>query len=99
MEGLIVHGDRTQFVVENVKCGGCAQTISKELKKIGFLNIVVDPEKGFIEVDTPKDIAQLATAAKTLKELGYPIIESEEGLSAALLKANSYISCALGKIS
>lgn len=98
-EGIVVQGPRTQFIVENIKCGGCAQTITKELKKIGFSNVTVDPEKAVVEVDTPQDVGALATAVKQLKNLGYPIIKSEEGLTAALIKAKSYMSCALGKIS
>ena len=34
-----------------------------------------------------------------LKELGYPLVDTEEGLKAVALKARSYLSCALGKLS
>lgn len=98
-QGLIVHGERMQFIVENIKCDGCAKTIRKTLEEIGFKNISVNFEQCSIEVDTPSDVSAVSIAVKKLKDLGYPLIETEEGLTAALLKVKSYLSCAIGKIS
>lgn len=97
--GILVLGSRTQLTVENIKCGGCANTITKELKNIGLQNISVDPEQCTVEMDTPENSNAVSSAIKKLRELGYPLIETEEGIKAALLKAKSYLSCAIGKIS
>lgn len=97
--GIAVHGDRTQLIVENIKCGGCAKTISKSLTELGFKNIAVDPEQSFVELDSPKDPDAIVDAIIKLKTLGYPLIETEEGLRAVALKAKSYLSCAIGKMS
>lgn len=88
-------GTRTQLMVENLKCGGCANTITKALHEAGHSNVTVDIQQSCVEFDTPKDIS---TAIKTLRRLGYPLIDTEEGLKAAALKAKSYVSCALGKL-
>lgn len=97
--GIIVRETRTQLIVDNIKCGGCAKTISQALSKLGYKNIVVIPEQSSVELDSPDDPATIATAVSRLRELGYPLIETEEGLAAVALKAKSYLSCALGKIS
>jgi copper chaperone len=99
LKGVVVSGARTQLIVENIKCGGCANTISKGLGKIGFTNISVSPEQSMVEVDSPKAPTTIADAVTKLRELGYPLIETEEGLAAVALKAKSYISCAIGKLS
>lgn len=94
-----MRGERTQLTVENIKCGGCANTVTKALNGIGFENISVDPEQCTVEMDNPKDKNKINKAVEKLRGLGYPLIETEEGIKAAILKAKSYISCAIGKIS
>jgi copper chaperone CopZ len=97
--GILVRGTRTQLIVDNIKCGGCAKTITHSLAELGCKNISVDPEKSLVELDNPHNPVLLTSAINKLKELGYPLIETEEGLRALALKAKSYMSCALGKIS
>lgn len=97
--GIVVQGDRTQLIVENIKCGGCAKTISKSLSELGFKNVAVNPEQSFVELDSPKNPDTIGDAIAKLRELVYPLIETEEGLRAVALKAKSYLSCAIGKIS
>jgi copper chaperone len=87
-----------ELTVENIKCGGCAKTITQSLENLNFTNIKVDHETQKILISKPKDPEKLKDAIKKLKELGYPLVDSEEGLRALALKAKSYISCALGKM-
>lgn len=96
--GILVRDSRTQLIVENIKCDGCAKTISQALSRLGYKNITVNPEQSSVELDSPKDSEAITNAINKLRELGYPLIETEEGLTAVALKAKSYISCALGKI-
>jgi len=83
------------IVVENIKCGGCANSVERGLllnKKIK--EVLVDVETGTITIKGAKDL-DLDSIKQDLKKLGYP----EKGSSNDLLtKATSFISCALGKI-
>jgi len=89
------------FEVANIRCGGCANTITKALKESGFEEVQVDlscePRKvtAFIA-----DEAQLAQFKAILRNLGYPLSGEEEGaIDNAALKLKSFVSCAVGKFS
>jgi copper chaperone CopZ len=87
--------------VANVRCGGCANTITKELQESGFANVSVDlscePRKVTVDI---VDEDQLALVKAILRKLGYPL-NSEENttLDSATLKVKSFVSCAVGKFS
>ncbi|MFZ2891040.1 heavy-metal-associated domain-containing protein [Sulfuricurvum sp.] len=88
------------FEVANVRCGGCANTITTSLQKSGFEKVSVDlscePRKVTVEI---ADEAQLAQVQAILRSLGYPLTTDERGFSEdTILKAKSFVSCALGKI-
>jgi len=87
---------KTAIFVQNLKCGGCAHTISSklvEIKNISNLNIDIDEGKVSFEYSNENDAFQVK---EKLKALGYPSIEDNNDL---LLKAKSFVSCATGKIS
>jgi copper chaperone len=79
--------------VENIKCSGCAKSISSILIKLdGIKAVEVDIENEIVFIsgeESTKDqvITQLAS-------MGYP----EKGQNDFLNKAKSYISCAIGKM-
>jgi copper chaperone len=86
------------ITVENIKCGGCANSISKALAAIpGVAGVVVDVEKGDIRVEAEE--AARATVARRLLELGYPECGAVSGLGSAAAKAKSFVSCAIGRMS
>jgi copper chaperone CopZ len=89
--------NQLELTVENIKCGGCAKTITQALEDLKFHQISVDHETQKILVSKPLNEEMLNKAIHKLHELGYPLVDSEEGLKALALKAKSYISCALGK--
>lgn len=97
--GVEQTGSRTRLIVDNIKCGGCAKTIAKALNGLGFEDVTVNPESSFVEMNSPEDFTKLNVAISKLRDLGYPLIDTEEGLKALALKAKSYLSCAIGKIS
>lgn len=97
--GIKEEGEKLKLYVENIKCGGCANTITKSLAELKLSEIVITPETSVVEFINPHDEKKVLEVLKKLKNLGYPLIETEEGLNAALLKAKSYLSCALGKFS
>lgn len=87
------------FEVANIRCSGCANTITSSLKDAGFEQVSVDlscePRKVTVDI---ADEAQLAQVKAILRSLGYPLIGEEEGaMNNAALKLKSFVSCAVGK--
>jgi copper chaperone CopZ len=92
---------RKSFEVLNIKCSGCANTVRKELEKEGFKTIEVDltcePRKVVVDIT---DEAYETLFRATLKKLGYPLADENIGMiNGAGLKAKSFVSCAVGKMS
>lgn len=88
------------FEVANIRCGGCANTITKALEETGFTGVGVDlscePRKVTANI---ADEAQLAHFKAILRNLGYPLATEERGFTEdTILKAKSFVSCAIGKI-
>jgi copper chaperone len=84
--------------VENIKCGGCANSIRKALTAIpGVTEVDVDIEKGGIRVEAEE--AMRAAVTRRLLELGYPESGAVSGLGSAAAKAKSFVSCAIGRVS
>ncbi|WP_211230191.1 heavy-metal-associated domain-containing protein [Thiomicrorhabdus chilensis] len=91
-----------EIAVENIKCGGCANSIRNQLLKLeGVEQVEVDIERGAVSLE-PVQSASIEPlreqAAASLLALGYPQVGSVEGLRATGAKAKSFVSCAVGKI-
>jgi copper chaperone len=83
--------------VENIKCGGCANTISSKLNALDSVSgCQVDIASGVITIDG--DESHKSVIAQVLLKLGYPESGTAEGLKAAAAKAKSFVSCAVGKM-
>jgi len=84
--------------VENIKCGGCANTITTRLKALDVIDSCeVDVDKGIISING--DESSREEVSQLLLKLGYPESGTAEGLKAATAKAKSFVSCAVGKMS
>ncbi|MGV6857744.1 MAG: heavy-metal-associated domain-containing protein [bacterium] len=84
--------------VENIKCGGCANSITTGLMEDETINTVeVDVESGIINIEADDNANRDAIAARLLK-MGYPETGSVEGIAAAKAKAKSFVSCAVGRM-
>lgn len=82
-----------EILVENIKCGGCANSIQKAILQIdGTSNVSVDLESEKISVDANENLKE--TIVKKLASMGYP----EKGHNNFASKAKSYVSCAVGKM-
>ena len=86
------------FEVLNVKCGGCASTLTKSLKEeFGEVevNLEVHPRQITLELqDEQKEALKLK-----LRGLGYPLSDDElSGFQKATTTAKSFVSCAIGKM-
>ncbi len=89
------------FEVANIRCGGCAATITKALEAEGFSDIHVDlscePRTVTLTIE---DDAQVAQFRAVLRKLGYPLCDEDISfIDSAGLKAKSVVSCAVGKFS
>jgi copper chaperone CopZ len=80
------------ITIVNLKCGGCASTITKSLTKAGCSDIHVDVATSSVTFNGDKDVA-----LRVLAKQGYPQAGSKEAKS-LLKKAQSFISCAKGKV-
>lgn len=87
-----------EIEVENIRCGGCANTISKKLlEKEGVDSVDVQIEDQLVVIETKDEVVK-QLAIDTLASLGYPEKGSVEGLAALKGKAKSVVSCAVGKM-
>jgi copper chaperone CopZ len=87
---------KTAIVIQNLKCGGCAKTITTkltELKNISDLTVDVERSTVAFEHNNTDDAL---TVKDRLKALGYPSIDDKNTVSS---KAKSFVSCATGKLS
>ena len=89
------------FEVENIRCGGCANTITKKLREINGVNDVyvnVDEKQVIVTTDSANDTNIRQTLGERLAKLGYPEIGTI-GSNRLMTKATSVVSCAIGKVS
>lgn len=87
---------KISMLVQNLKCGGCAHTISSKLSELEFVSDVsVDVNQSKVSFTYTNEMDALKVKQK-LKELGYPSIDDDNPLSA---RAKSFVSCATGKLS
>jgi len=85
------------FKVQNVKCSGCANTLTSKLKnEFGEIevNLEVMPREITLEIED-----EIVDALKNaLKGLGYPFEGESFGfVQDSSMKAKSFVSCAVGK--
>jgi len=89
----------TSFEIDNLKCGGCANTISKALHSFtGLTDGHVDFENGTVSFAHDADFDLQGVKSK-LASLGYPEAGSASGLEKMVGVAKSYVSCAVGNMS
>ncbi|WP_053972238.1 heavy-metal-associated domain-containing protein [Mangrovimonas sp. ST2L15] len=87
---------KTAIIVQNLKCGGCAKTIISKVSEIqNISDVEVDVMQSKVSFHSNSEADSLKVK-ETLKSLGYPSIDEENGLTA---KAKSMVSCMTGKIS
>ena len=85
----------TSIIVQNLKCGGCAKTITGRLKEIeNISDIAVDVETSKISFNF-RNQSDLDVVKKKLIALGYPSVDDD---NTVLSKAKSFVSCASGKL-
>ena len=85
-----------QIEIDNLKCGGCTNTIVRGLGEIDWVtSIVVDTTMPTVRVQA--DEATKPTILARLHAMGSLEKGSVSGLSAAVAGAKSFVSCAVGR--
>ena len=86
-----------QVEVENIKCGGCENSIVKGINSVAKVtDLVIDREKQLVSFSGEEPIKQLVI--DKLKSMGYPEKGSVAGLAAGITNAKSFVSCAIGRM-
>lgn len=85
----------TTLEIQNLKCGGCANTITKKVSNLKDISgLEINNENNTISFGYNN--ANTLTEVKTLlKDIGYPVIGDKNALTT---KAKSFVSCAIGRI-
>ena len=87
---------KATIIIQNLKCGGCARTITNKLSELENISEVqVFPNTSMVSF-AYEDSSDALNVKDKLKDLGYPSIDSKNTLAS---KAKSYLSCATGKMS
>ncbi|NNK76204.1 MAG: heavy-metal-associated domain-containing protein [Maribacter sp.] len=87
---------KATIIVQNLKCDGCARTITdrlSDLDNISEVQVITDTSTVSF---TYEDSGDALNVKDKLKDLGYPSIDSKNSLAS---KAKSFVSCASGKMS
>lgn len=85
----------TTLKIQNLKCGGCANTIVTQLSKLeGITKVIVDNTTDEVQLYSDTGLL-LKKVIKKLSELGYPIFSESNSLSK---KAKSFVSCVVGSV-
>jgi len=97
-----------QVEVENIKCGGCENSIVKGINSVAKVtDLVIDHEKQLVSFSGEESIKQLSFSGEEsikqlvidkLKSMGYPEKGSVAGLAAGITNAKSFVSCAIGRM-
>lgn len=88
--------DKRTLAIQNMKCGGCANTVTNTLNKIEGVSVdAVDAENGTVTLKewTSESLDEVKSE---LRRLGYPL-ENED--NPFLSKVKSYTSCVVGRMS
>ena len=86
---------KTTVQVQNIKCGGCTNTISNRLARIHGIRVIqVQPETGEVTIEHHTE-SGLNAALLKLNQLGYPLDPATNTIGK---KAKSMLSCAMGKL-
>lgn len=84
------------IIVQNLKCGGCANTIKKGLESINGVRVVhINPNESSIDIEVQNESTDSLVKQK-LQQLGYPMAGEENQI---IDKAKSYVSCVVGRVS
>lgn len=84
-----------KIIIENLKCHGCANTITKGVSGMQGVNqVIVSHEDSSVTVDFDETGLTREEIVKKLAGMGYP----EQGNNSLKAEMMSYVSCAIGRV-
>ncbi len=87
---------KSNVVIQNLKCGGCANTITTKISALyAISNVVVDVETSTVSFEASSEEG-IASVKNKLTAIGYPAKGEDNSM---VSKAKSFVSCATGKMS
>lgn len=86
---------KTTLEIQNLKCGGCANTIVTKLSELENISAVTVNNSNYTVTFSYTNEEQLKTAKNLLTKLGYPEVGEKNALTT---KAKSFVSCAIGRM-
>lgn len=81
--------------IQNLKCGGCANTITNKLSEIENISDVTINNEDYTVSFSYENDNTLVEAKQLLHKIGYPVVGEKNALAT---KAKSFVSCAIGRI-
>ena len=86
---------KTTIEIQNLKCGGCANTITRRLSEINDLSeLTINNDNHTVSFNYEHENT-LIKAKELLNNIGYPVVGDKNALTT---KAKSFVSCAVGRI-
>lgn len=85
---------KTTIQIQNLKCGGCAKTITNKLSELKGINEITIEQETSSVIFEHQNSDDVFIVKDKLRALGYPAMEDENGI---LQKSKSFVSCANGK--
>lgn len=80
------------LTVDNIKCGGCAHQIEKQLRQqANVQDVTIEVDTGEITI---KGDVQEPDMVDLLRKMGYPLT----GTGTAINTAKSFVSCMIGRV-
>lgn len=84
-----------KIIIENLKCHGCANTIRREVSKLGGVaSVEVGMEDSSVTVVYDDQRQQKENILHRLAKIGYP----EKGNNSFVSEVKSFMSCAIGRM-
>jgi copper chaperone CopZ len=85
----------TTIQIQNLKCVGCANTITKKLSSLADVSqIIVNNETSTVTFDYENENT-IAKVNSVLSDIGYPEVGDKNAITT---KAKSFVSCAIGRM-
>ena len=90
---------KKEYEVLNIKCGGCAGTVTKKLEtRFSDVEVDLDHDPRIVRATVESDEDE-EFLLDTLRSLGYPLTTDDMGVIAEKYAfAKSYVACMHGKI-
>ncbi len=86
--------NRYSFNIQNLKCGGCASSITRKVETVeGIESVVVNIENSTVSFNGTEESANRTKIA--LDNIGYPLVDEQ---NSSVKKAKSYVSCMVGRM-